>query len=1078
MSRTLAPVSALFVLAACSPARPLYRPAAIAPPRVQVAAEGGKGFVSPSLGTRPSPMSLTASDGSGLELISLRARAEIDDPVAVTHLQLRFDNPNDEVIEGKLQLALPPQASITHFAMKIGEQWQDAAVVERQAGRVAYEESLHRSQDPALLEKSTGNRFGVRVFPIQARGQVHLRLSYTQTFSEPTQPYRLALRGLPRVRDLDVRVGVLDAQTGERTWTDEQLRRQRPREDVVVARGETATLAWRHGEHLLARVVVPATPDAVVANSTYTVLFDTSASRAVEFGRKVARLEALLEELGSRGPASARVTVIPFDQRVGAPVYSGPLRGYAGSNASPSLRSRGALGASNVQRALRAAAKHPHERVVLVTDGMLTAGARDAAGLRSSLERISTAGAQRVDVIAGRDLQDDAILHSLVTTALPQDGVVIDGSSSAEAVAMRLLRPTAPPLEVRIDGATRLFPSTLAGVQQGDAVLVYAEMEPRPGPIEVTLSPASGDPDVRRLSVAQRTDSEFERGWLRAHVEDRLATLSAGNRGLERADRHRLAALSVEHGILNDLTALIVLETDDDYARFGFDRSAQDPGSESSIDRSTSASTSMDEFRNIPVGEGSGRDFTQVREASGTASQDAAGVSLAGTTSSESRYVIAERGRQRASSRARVVATVGKTRGEIRRREASSAVQLVKPRVERCYFDALDTGQVDSGKMTLDLGVSNGLITHLDLHRDGLGAPQSLRRCLDAVLRTLSFDDKSGRIRSTFAFHYGWTPERAPSIVSSLSSDHRTALEGRMGEIQQLIGKEETESAEKLARRWQREVPDDLMALTALGQAAQARGHVQLAARAYGSIAELHPSSAPMLRFAAGRLQALGAPGLALATDVLQEAQRQRPDHPSSHRSLAWVHVQRQHYDQAFAALVEGYDRDYPSGRFASAKAALADELSVVAAAWVHDEPKRRAEVVETLRGLGLTLATEPSLRFVLTWETDANDVDLHIRDRLGDEASYASPALRSGGSLLADVTNGFGPETFVIQGAPRAYPYDLFVHYYSRGPMGYGMGQVQTVFHDGEGNLEIETRPYVVMNDGDVLGVGSVAAR
>lgn len=1075
MSRLLAPVSAMFVFAACSAARPLYRlePDA-APSRQEVPVASGKGFVSPKLAAIPSPLSLTASDGSGLELIAMSARAEVDDPMAVTHLELRFDNPKDQVIEGKLQLTLPPGASITHFAMKIGERWQDAAVVERQAGRVAYEESLHRQRDPALLEKSSGNRFGVRVFPIAARGQVHLRLSYAQTFSEPSQPYRLALRGLPRVRDLDVRVGVLDPVTGERTWTEKQMTRQRPREDFVVSRGDAEPTAWRHGEHLLARVVVPATGDIAVPTGSYTVLFDTSASRAVGFDLKVERLEALLAELGKRAPESAEVTVIPFDQNVGAPVYSGVLSGYADSGASASLRSRGALGASNVGRALGAAAKQENERVILVTDGMLTAGARDAAGLRTSLQRLSTAGAQRVDVIAGRDLQDDAVLRSLVTTALPQDGVVIDASLPTESVAMRLLRPTAPEMKVRIDGATRAFPSRLAGVQEGDAVLVYAQVKSTGKSVNVTLSPESGESSIRRLEVVTRDDAEFERGWLRAHVEDQLATLAAGGK----ADRGDLAALSVKHGILNDLTALIVLETDHDYKRFGFEKSQREQSPDSPQEAAVPGTISMEEFRNIPVGETAGRDFTAVIEASATASRDSAGVSMAGTTSAESVHLVKTSGRKRPPPPARVVVTVTKTRGELRRRGAAGAVALAESSIEQCYFDALDAGLVESGKMTLELRVSEGKLGRVDLLRDGIGAPKSLRRCMDQALRDVPFGVGGGRIGVKVVFHEGPVPERDTSFVSGIPGDGRTVFEGQFGDVQRLIATDAPEDAIALARQWQRESPDDLMALTALGRAAEARGKLQLAARAYGSIAELHPSSAPMLRFAAGRLQALGAPGLGLATDALQEAQRQRPDHPSSHRSLAWVHVQRQQYDKAFKVLVEGYDRDYPDGRFASAKAALADELSVVAAAWVRRDPKRRSDVIERLAELGLSLATEPSLRFVLTWETDANDVDLHIRDGRGNEASYSSPVLPTGGDLLADVTTGFGPETFVIQGTPQAYPYDVFVHYYSRGPMGYGMGQVQTVFHDGEGKLEIDTLPYVVMTEDAKLGVGSVTAR
>lgn len=1086
MSRFIAPVSALFVFAACSAARPLYRAAPVSAPAEVAPVVGGKGFVSPNLASPPSPLSLTASDGSGLELISMSARAELDDPVAVTHLELRFDNPKDQVVEGKLQLTLPPGASITHFAMKIGDQWQDAAVVERHKGRVAYEESLHRNRDPALLEKSSGNRFGVRVFPIAARGQVHLRLSYAQTFSEPSQPYRLALRGLPRMRSLDARVGVLDPATGERTWTEKQLKRQRPQEDFVVPRGEAASSAWRHGEHVLARVVVPATQDVAVPTGSYTVLFDTSASRAVEFGGKVERLEALLEELGKRGSGSAEVTVIPFDQTVGAPVYSGRISGYADSGASTKLRTRGALGASNVGRALAAAAKKKHERVVLITDGMLTAGARDAAGLKASLQRVARSGGQRVDVIAGRNLQDDAVLHSLVTTALPQDGVVIDASLPTEAVAMRLLRPTALPMEVRIEGADRVFPATLAGVQEGDSVLVYAQMKSQAKSVDITLSPTFGDSSRERLEVAEREDVEFERGWLRAHVDDQLEALTAGGQ----ADRGQLAALSVEHGILNDLTALIVLETDEDYARFGFKKStengASDPAEDTVVEsRETSlsetavgTSISMDEFKNIPAGESSGRDFTQVVESSATATRDSAGVSMAGATSAESVYVLGGRSQRRGPPPARVEATVGKVRGTVRREEAKSAAEIARSSVEQCYFEAVDAGLLSEGRMTLELQVVSGTSARVDLVRDALRAPQSLRQCMDEGLRTVSFGGKTGTVRLTFAFHHGWVPERQVSFVSGIPGDGQSVFEGEFAEVQRLIADKQTKEAEALARRWQRKSPDDLMALTALGRAAEAGGKVHLAARAYGSIAELHPSNAPLLRFAAGRLQALGSPGLGLATDILEEAQRQRPDHPSSHRSLAWVHVQRQHYGKAFRVLVEGYDRDYPDGRFASAKAALADELSVVGAAWIRSEPDRRAEVLEMLGALGLSLASKPSLRFVLTWETDANDVDLHIRDGRGHEADYSAPTLPSGGDLLADVTNGFGPETFVIQGTPQAYPYDIFVHYYARGPMGYGMGSVQTVFHDGKGKLEIDTLPYVVMEDDAKLGVGSVAAR
>lgn len=76
---------------------------------------------------------------------------------------------------------------------------------------------------------------------------------------------------------------------------------------------------------------------------------------------------------------------------------------------------------------------------------------------------------------------------------------------------------------------------------------------------------------------------------------------------------------------------------------------------------------------------------------------------------------------------------------------------------------------------------------------------------------------------------------------------------------------------------------------------------------------------------------------------------------------------------------------------------------------------------------------------------------------------------LASGGALYADLTGGYGHECFRIIN-PLAFPYKLEAHYYSRGPMGYGMGAVQIIRYDGDKELEVDTRDYVIMNDGAFL--------
>jgi hypothetical protein len=164
--------------------------------------------------------------------------------------------------------------------------------------------------------------------------------------------------------------------------------------------------------------------------------------------------------------------------------------------------------------------------------------------------------------------------------------------------------------------------------------------------------------------------------------------------------------------------------------------------------------------------------------------------------------------------------------------------------------------------------------------------------------------------------------------------------------------------------------------------------------------------------------------------------------------------------------LDRALDRAYRKDRFDGAERILRDDLGLVAAALLRTDPSAEARIDASLTRHGAVRDRAPSLRFVLNWETDANDVDFHIYDGRGGHAYYAAPRLASGGALYADITTGYGPECFSIPGRGRAYPYVLQAHYYARGPMGYGMGKLEVLEHDGEGALAFRELPFVVMKD------------
>lgn len=283
--------------------------------------------------------------------------------------------------------------------------------------------------------------------------------------------------------------------------------------------------------------------------------------------------------------------------------------------------------------------------------------------------------------------------------------------------------------------------------------------------------------------------------------------------------------------------------------------------------------------------------------------------------------------------------------------------------------------------------------------------------------------------------------------------------------------------ARQEALAWRASAPGDLLALVALGEVHEAAGEKEEAARAYGSLIDLYPGRADLRRYAGERLERLGKIGLGLAADTYAKAVADRPDHASGHRLLAWALASTGRFEEAFAALENGLSQSYPGGRFAQVDRVMREDLGLVAAAWLRQQPERREAVLARLRDRAAYLDEKASLRFVLSWETDANDVDLHVIDRLGNHAYYGKRELASGGQLYADVTNGYGPECFAIplQGKRPAAPYRLAANYYSRGPMGFGMGLLQVIEHDGRGGVTIEARPFVVMTEQMMVDLGSV---
>ncbi|MHC4253186.1 MAG: hypothetical protein ACYS9X_29050, partial [Planctomycetota bacterium] len=107
-------------------------------------------------------------------------------------------------------------------------------------------------------------------------------------------------------------------------------------------------------------------------------------------------------------------------------------------------------------------------------------------------------------------------------------------------------------------------------------------------------------------------------------------------------------------------------------------------------------------------------------------------------------------------------------------------------------------------------------------------------------------------------------------------------------------------------------------------------------------------------------------------------------------------------------------------------------------------------------------------LMVTITWNTDSTDIDLHVREPSGEECYYEHTKTKSGGEITDDVTQGYGPEMYVLKKAPPGQ-YHVRVKFYStnRQRASARTKVYATVYRDWNRPTETVTRKVVTLVDG-----------
>ncbi len=1040
----------------------------------------------------PCPISLTNPDGQALTLEKYDLRVAIDGPLNLTEMEMVFRNPEKRQMEGRFLYVLPPGATISRFAKEVNGVLMEGEVVERLRAQSVYTQVLHTMRDPALLEMDQGNRFSARVFPIAAEGTVRLLLSYSQVVPVKNGERKISipLAGIPKIGLFtysaivnDVAGQKLDpiagfdgkdsANAGRRSFASTPLKDYAPQSDLVLTfradSGDAANIrAITAGNYQMISFTTPKEyTKRSEAPKDWNFYFDTSASNADIAKARYNSTQSLFDYINQhneKGDEFLSISVFDVDvsnlkikmnrsMKDAAPTYG------AGAMF---LQQRHVLGATNLEAALKhigesARAEQRPQNFILVSDGIATLGAREVRDLLAALGDWPDRHTLHALVIGSK--QDEKTLSALVdkghgrVVTLPLTNNV---DADIPRVITELTEPLGKTYEFYDESAAWIYPKTFRDIRGATELVVFSQLQDgKTSKAGVFTKKVGEKPVETALTATPTTVPEFapllQREAIAAYLNQlEQAEQTAAPAKLAELRKQRIE-LSEKNRVLCPLTSLLVLESENDYVRFGINR------------------TSL-------------ADIMSINE-TGIAMLHRTAPALPPAVQAVHRGA-PMKGKKEDSSRRQdggAPAPEAPTPTALRSATAQQAQRLDgegkdgKPGDSDEAMDKAD----DRSAGTRDPGNAFAAQSMPDIAGDGgpgNGAGGGIREQLaetstvttnraDAVQRGPSpvapvVNDPQpasdlprarqlqSEVQNAVAAKSNapeWTRQfSTPPTAAQLDALHAQVAGSprdrnlRNAYADALFAAKKWDELQGQAFEWLPFDPENPQVFEYLGKSATGLGDKELALRAMTSIAEVAPNRAALLARAGWLL--LTAEKNEMAEQMFREALKNRKDDANLYRSLALALWMQEKYDLAAKELDGAIQIDY-NARYGDVHRVLHEELGYILRAWAQKD-KDAAFNFAQFHHAEQDMRRTDAFRVSLAWETDANDVDLHVVDPNGEECFYSHMRNASGLELYSDQTQGLGPEVIRCERAMTG-TYSVGVTYFNAGPMGVSRGVV-----------------------------------
>lgn len=149
-------------------------------------------------------------------LQTVNINTEITGQLAETTVDMIFFNPNNRVLEGQLEFPLLESQRISGFALEMEDgKLRQAVPVEKAKGREAFDDVTRQKIDPALLEKTQGNNYQIRVYPLNPQRTRRVQLRYQEVLPRQGQnlTYRLPLAYGSNLNELNLSMQITGARS-------------------------------------------------------------------------------------------------------------------------------------------------------------------------------------------------------------------------------------------------------------------------------------------------------------------------------------------------------------------------------------------------------------------------------------------------------------------------------------------------------------------------------------------------------------------------------------------------------------------------------------------------------------------------------------------------------------------------------------------------------------------------------------------------------------------------------------------------------------------------------------------------